>query len=104
MSRIHLDVPVTYAKYPAMPCCAPLGLPVVPLEYIRNRGPSDGRGTGSTVLPLYSLSRSFTKKSRPATIGVLAEYFPGYRCHTSTLSTCCPSSVAVRTAMSALAL
>src|SRR3989442_15078409 len=104
MSRTHFDVAVTYARYPAMLCCAPLGLPVVPLEYIRNRGASDGRGTGSTVLPLYSLSRSFTKKSRPETIGVLAEYFPGYRCHTNTLSTSCPNSFAARTAMSAFAL
>src|SRR2546422_11122674 len=104
MSRIHLDVPVTYAKYPAILCCAPLGLPVVPLEYIKNRGPSEGRATGSTFLPWYSLSRSLTKKSRPGTIGVLAEYFPGYRCHTRTLSTSCPNSFAVRTAMSAFAL
>src|SRR5207249_7788847 len=100
MSRIHLDVPVTYAKYPAMPCCTPLGLPVVPLEYIRNRGPSEGKATGSTCFPLCSLRRSFTKESRLGTMGVLAEYFPGYRCHTRTLSTCCPSSSAVRTAIS----
>src|SRR6266581_4197407 len=84
-----------------MPCCAPLGLPVVPLEYIKKSGASDGRATGSTLLPLCSLSMSFTKKSRPATIGVLAEYFPGYRCHTSTLSTSCPNSCAARLAAEA---
>src|SRR5216684_364876 len=104
MSRIHLEVAVTYDRYPAMPCCAPLGLPVVPLEYIRNSGASDGRATGSTFLPRQSLSRSFTKTSRPGTIGVLAEYLPGYRCHTNTLSTSCPISFAARTAMSAFAL
>src|SRR5439155_12306683 len=98
MSRIHFDVAVTYARYPAIPCWAPLGLPVVPLEYIRNRGASDGRATGSTFLPLCSLSRSFTNTSRPATIGVLAEYFPGERCHTRTFSTFCPKSCVVRTA------
>ena len=60
-----------------MECWQPLGRPVVPLVYIRNSGASAGMDTGSTTAPRCSARASSTKKSRPSTIGVLAEYWPG---------------------------
>ncbi len=70
-----------------MECWQPLGRPVVPLVYIRNSGASAGIETGSTTAPLWSARSSSTKTSRPSTIGVLAEYWPGNRRQTRTLST-----------------
>ena len=44
-----------------MECWQPLGLPVVPLEYMRNSGASAGIETGATFAPLNSGSTSSTK-------------------------------------------
>src|ERR1700756_2758709 len=67
---------------------------------MRNSGASAGMETGSTTAPLWSASSSSTKTSRPSTIGVLAEYCPGTRRQTRTLSTSWPS---LRGALAALA-
>ena len=87
-----------------MLCWAALGLPVVPLVYMRKRIPSAGMTTGSTRLPRKSRSRSSMKKSRPSTMGVPDEYFPGSLLQTSTLSTFCPASSATLIATSAFDL
>ena len=87
-----------------MLCWAPLGRPVVPLVYIRNSGASAGIDTGATSWPRYWPMTSSTKKSRPSTIGVSDAYSPGWRRHTSTLSTSWPCLSASATASSAFTL
>src|SRR6266550_2452905 len=50
MSRMYFDVPVTYERYPPVPCWMPFGFAVVPLVYMRNSGAVASIGTGSTIL------------------------------------------------------
>ena len=87
-----------------MECWAPFGRPVVPEVYIRNSGASAGIDTGSTSWPRYFPATSSTKKSRPSAMGVCEAYWPGWRRHTSTLSTSWPCSRASATASSAFTL
>ncbi len=60
-----------------MECWQPFGRPVVPDVYIRNSGSVACSATGSTTSPLRAARRSSTKTSRPSTIGVFEEYWPG---------------------------
>jgi hypothetical protein len=85
-------------------CWQPFGRPVVPLVYIRNSGASAGIDTGSTTRPRKSAINSSMKKSRPSTMALFDAYSPGWRRHTSTLSTAAPCSAATAIASSALAL